>query len=106
MNFLGGGVETALLEYMAEPKNSGKTGRGKGGRPKKLSATITFQPDDDIAAVLAQIKEALGDSRGIQTNLINSALRAELPRLIAQKHDALKKLIGTQGESEGMKPDK
>lgn len=59
MNFFGSGVETALLEYMAEPKKTRKAGRGQGGRPKKQSPTITFQPDDDIAAVLAQIKKAL-----------------------------------------------
>lgn len=61
-------------------------------KAKDKRETITFEPDDDVALALAEIQEALGKTRGLRTQYINDALRAELPNVIRRKIDALQKL--------------
>lgn len=44
MNFFGSGVETALLEYMAEPKRQEKPDGVKAGAPRNSHRRLHFSP--------------------------------------------------------------
>lgn len=67
-------------------------------KTKRKRETITFEPDDDVAKELLEIQEALGKTRGIRSEFINAALRAELPNVIKRKLDALQRLAEAKKE--------
>lgn len=78
MKILNGGVRHCLMTIRSKSKKRN---------------TITFEPDEDVATGLAEVEKALGKTRGIRTEIINSALRLELPNVIRRKAAALQKLV-------------
>lgn len=84
MKILVGGLRRC--RYMAD----------KSGKRKR--ETITFEPDEDVARELCEIQAALGKARGIRSEFINAALRAELPNVVRRKLDALQRLAEAKKE--------
>lgn len=73
----------------------------------KKTDSITFRPDEDIAKTLGEVLEELGNPRGLRTQLINDALRAELDTALEKyfaKQQAAKDVLQkrlSRGRKEG-----